>query len=104
MEELDENFENADLVLLLVSSDFIASNYCYEVEMKRMLERNEKGETKVIPIILRECDWMSAPFGKLQALPIDGKPVKLWTDRDKAWKSVADGLRMVIEDMRRTKF
>jgi internalin A len=72
---IDENFQRADLILLLVSSDFVASDYCYEIEMRTALERHEKVEAKVVPIILRACQWRDALFGKLQALPKDGKPV-----------------------------
>jgi hypothetical protein len=70
---IDEALESAGIILLLVSSDFLSSDYCYSVEMKRALERHERGEATVIPIILRPCDWHSAPFGKLLALPTDGK-------------------------------
>ena len=66
----------AQIILLLISSDFIASDYCYSIEMQRALERHEKGEARVIPIILRSIDWKNSPFGKLQALPKDGTAVK----------------------------
>ncbi len=82
--KIDENLERADIILLLVSADFIASDYCYEIEMKRALERHEKGEARVIPVILRDCKWNSTPFAKLQALPKDGKAVKKWPDKDTA--------------------
>ncbi len=96
---IDGNLESADIILLLVSADFIASDYCYEKEMKRAMERHEKG-AKVIPIILRACDWKSAPFGKVQGLPKDAKPVMKWKDRDEAWNDVAQGIRRAIEGMR----
>ncbi len=99
--KIDEHLEKANIILLLVSADFIASDYCYDVEMKRAIERHENKEAVVIPVILRECDWHSAPFGKLQALPKDGKAVKLWPDRDCAWKDVAQGIRSVIEELRK---
>jgi internalin A len=98
--KIDENLEKADIILLLISADFIASDYCYDVEMKRAMERHENKEAVVIPVILRDCDWHSAPFGKLQALPKDGKAVKLWSDRDSAWNNVAQGIRKVIEQVR----
>ena len=60
-------------------------------EMKRAMERHERGEARVIPIILRPCDWRSAPFGKLQALPKDGRPVTQRSSRDKAFLDVASG-------------
>jgi hypothetical protein len=75
---IDANLEHAKIILLLVSTDFIASDYYWEIEMKRVLERHEKGEARVIPVIIREAKWDTAPFAKLQALPEKGKAVDLW--------------------------
>ena len=96
---IDEHLEKARIVLLLVSADFLASNYCYDIEMTRALERHDAGEATVIPIIVRDCDWSSAPFARLQALPKDATPVTSWQDRDGAWKSVALGIRAVVEKL-----
>ncbi len=90
---IDEHINSDDIILLLVSPDFIASDYCYEVEMARALERHETGEAIVIPVILRACDWHEAPFGKLLAVPRDGKPVTQWPDRDEAFLQVAKAVR-----------
>lgn len=98
--EVSWNLEAAHVILLLVSPDFIASDYCYEVEMKRALEKHENGEAKVIPIILRPVDWSATPFGKLQALPKDGKPISTWGRRDSAWKEVARGISSVCWELR----
>ncbi len=95
--EIDKHLEEADVILLLVSADFIASNYCYEIEMQRAMERHEAKEARVIPIILRENNWTGAPFGKLQALPKDGKPVKLYSDKDAAWKEISVALERVAK-------
>ena len=96
--EIDANLEAANIVLLLVSADFIASDYCWEVETRRAMERHEAGDACVIPVILRPCEWQEAPFGKLQALPKDAKPVVTWAVQDEAWLDVAQGVRKVIED------
>ena len=98
-EVLDENLETSDVVVLLVSPDFLASDYCYEREMKRALERHDKGESKVIPVIVRPCDWEWAPFSKLQALPKDAKAITEWSNRDKGWLSVTAGIRKAIEEL-----
>ncbi|MFH1740846.1 MAG: TIR domain-containing protein [bacterium] len=102
--EIDEHLEEADIILLLVSADFIASDYCYEIEMKRALERHENGEARVIPIILRPTEWAEAPFAKLQALPKDAKPVTTWQpndpNNDEAWLDVAKGIRRAAEGLR----
>ena len=84
----------------LISADFIASQYCYEIEMQRALERHEAGEACVIPIILRAADWKDMPFAELQALPRDGKPVKSWADRDEAWTDVVQGLKQIAKQLR----
>lgn len=89
--------ETADIVLLLVSSDFISSSYCYSREMMRAMERHENGEARVIPVILRYCEWHGAPFGKLMAAPKDGKPVASWPDRDEALADVAKQVRKAVE-------
>jgi WD40 repeat protein len=98
-DSLDEHLDAADIILLLVSADFIASDYCYDREMTRALEKHEAGTARVIPVILRPVDWHSAPFGRLQALPINGKPVTSWPNRDEAWTSVAQGLRQAIQQL-----
>ncbi|MGV7165008.1 toll/interleukin-1 receptor domain-containing protein [Xanthomonas citri] len=90
---INEHVNNDDIILLLVSPDFIASDYCYDKEMARALERHESGEATVIPVILRACDWHHAPFGKLMATPRDGKAVKKWADIDEAFLDVAQAVR-----------
>jgi hypothetical protein len=100
--EIDEYLNRADIILLLVSADFLASSYCYDREMKRAVERHESGEARVIPIALRHCDWQGAPFAKLQGLPRDMKPVTSWGDRDEAFKDIAIGIRRVAEELSRT--
>lgn len=89
--------EAADIILLLVSSDFICSAYCYSREMARAMERHHDGQARVIPVILRHCDWSKAPFGKLLAAPRDGKPVTSWPDRDEALADVAKQVRYAVE-------
>ncbi|WP_421774260.1 toll/interleukin-1 receptor domain-containing protein [Gracilimonas sp.] len=94
--EIDENLESSDIILLLVSPYFLASDYCYEIEMKRAIERHENGEARVIPIILDHCDWKNALFGKLNALPKDGQPISDYPNQNKAFLEIVEGLRKVI--------
>lgn len=96
--EIDENLEDSEIILLLVSPYFLASDYCYDIEMKRALERHHYGEARVIPIILEHCDWHSAPFGKLTALPKDGRPVTDYPNQHKAFTEIARGIRKAIEE------
>ncbi|TDK26186.1 toll/interleukin-1 receptor domain-containing protein [Luteimonas aestuarii] len=92
-QQIDDHVNQDEIILLLVSSDFIHSSYCYEIEMQRAMERHAAGEAVVIPVILRACDWTSLPFGKLQAVPEDGKPIKQWADPDEAMLQVVKGVR-----------
>lgn len=94
--EINKHLDTAQLILLLVSPDYVASDYCYSFEVKRAIERHETGEACVIPVILRPADWEGTPFGKLQALPKDGKPVTTWTNRDLAYLDITDGIRKAI--------
>jgi TIR domain len=94
---IDQNIDDAEVILLLVSADFLASDYCYDMEMKRALERHESGVARVIPVILRPCDWHSAPFGNLRATPTDGKPVSKFSDRDDAYLLVVRDIRQAVE-------
>jgi type I restriction-modification system DNA methylase subunit len=104
VQQIDEHLKSADIILLLISSAFIASDYCYGVEMQQALRRHDAGEARVVPIILRSCDWKAAPFGKLQALPRDARPVTRWKDRDEAFTDVAQGIRRVIAEMNGTAY
>ena len=96
---ISTNLEKAQIILLLVSIDFINSEYCYDVELERALERHDNGQAKVIPIILRACMWQQTPFAKLQALPKDAQAVTLWPDRDAAFVNVAEGIRQAAKDL-----
>ncbi|GJL61086.1 MAG: hypothetical protein NPIRA03_39430 [Nitrospirales bacterium] len=98
-DQIDENLEQASIILLLISSDFLASDYCYDKEMGRALEKHQNGEARVIPIIIRSADWSTAPFGKLQALPQEAKPIDSWRKKDEAWTDVAKGIRKVVEEL-----
>lgn len=91
------HLNESSIILLLISSDFLASDYCYNIEMQHALERHQLGEACVIPIILRPVDWKYSPFAHLQCLPRDGKPVAEWDNQDAAFRDIAEGLRRTIE-------
>jgi len=95
-QEIDTHLETASVILLLVSADFFASDYCYGIEMQRALEREAAGEARVIPILVRPADWKGAPFAHLQALPTDAKPIALWPNKETALADIAAGIRRVI--------
>jgi hypothetical protein len=96
---IDSHLESANIILLMISADFLASDYCYDIEMKRSLERHDSNEARVIPVILRSVDWHGSPFGKLNALPKDGKAVTSWENEDEALTDVVKGLRRVIDNI-----
>ncbi len=93
---IDAYLEEADVILCLVSPDFIDSKYCYSREMTRALEKDAAGEAKVIPVIVRHCDWPNTPLAKLRGTPRDNRPVKSWPDRDEAWVDVARDVRTAL--------
>ncbi|MBS0205465.1 MAG: toll/interleukin-1 receptor domain-containing protein [Planctomycetes bacterium] len=97
---IDENLNRADLILLLISSDFLASDYCYKLEMTQALKRHNAGTARVIPVILRPCDWRSAQFAALNALPDSGEAVTSWENEDAAFANIAAGIRRAVETLR----
>jgi len=97
--DINTHLETASLILLLVSSDFLASDYCYSTEMKRALERHKANEAQVIPILLRPVAWKGAPFEHLQVLPTDARPVTEWENRDAAFRDIAIGIERVIKGL-----
>jgi hypothetical protein len=99
-QDIAKHLESADVILLLLSPDFLASDFCYIDEMGRALERERTSEATVIPIILRPCEWLHSPLAERKALPTGGRPVTAWPDRDEALHDVAQGIRTVIEAMR----
>lgn len=95
--QIDEELEEADIILLLVSADFLASDYCYDMETTRAMERHEAGEAVVIPVILRPCDWQDAPFSKLLCAPTNGKPVSKYPDLDEAFLEITTEIKKAIQ-------
>ncbi|HEY1352418.1 MAG TPA: tetratricopeptide repeat protein [Ktedonobacteraceae bacterium] len=99
--QLQVHLDTADIILLLISPDFLNSAYINSVEMKRALERHNAGEARVIPIILVPVYWQDTPFSKLQILPKDGQPVKSgrWNNLDEAFAHIAEGISKVIKEL-----
>lgn len=100
--EIRARLNRARIILLLVSADFLASEYCFDMELVRAFERHRRGEAVVVPLILRPCDWTHTSLAQLQALPKDAHPVVSWSSRDDAWHNVNLGLRAVVASMRAT--
>jgi nucleoside phosphorylase len=98
-EFIDTKLKEADLILLLISSDFIASEHCYEYEMPRVMERLKSGTARVIPILLRPTNWQNSPFASLGGLPRDLKPVSQWDSEDLAFLDISQGIRNVCQSI-----
>ncbi|MGF1934947.1 MAG: GUN4 domain-containing protein [Nostoc sp. ChiQUE02] len=103
--QINDNLNTADIILLLISSDFLFSKYCWDVEVKKAIERHHAGEACVIPVILRSVDWSGAPFAKLQALPKNAEPVvsRHWHNQDEAFTDVARGIRAAAEKLKKER-
>jgi hypothetical protein len=98
--EIRDHLEGADIIVLLVSADFLSSVSCYDKDLAQAMERHERGDAVVIPVIARPCDWESAPFGKLQALPPGARPIAKWRNRDDAWTKVSQGIRAAAKKIK----
>ncbi|MBX3517763.1 MAG: SUMF1/EgtB/PvdO family nonheme iron enzyme [Rhodospirillales bacterium] len=98
--EIDRNLSSADIILLLVSPSFIASDYCWSVEVKKALERHDRGEAVVVPVILRPCRWGRTDFARLQAVPKDARAVTEWPNEDAAFDDVAGRIETLVERIR----
>jgi cellulose synthase operon protein C len=97
---IEDRLETADCVLLLISPDYLESEYCYNIEMERALDRYQEGLNLVIPVIVRPADWRHTRLSDLQVLPKDGKPVVEWSSRDRAWLDVVTDLRLALAHSR----
>jgi hypothetical protein len=100
--QIMEHLKRAQIILLLVSADFMASDFCYSIEMNEAIARHDANQARVIPILLRPTAWKGAPFAKLQALPSDGKAVTSWANQDEAFVNIAEGIQRVVEELAAT--
>ncbi len=97
---IKQQLETAQIILLLISAHFIASNDCYDL-LQQALQRHSAGTARVIPVILKPTDLRGSPFSHLSSLPTDGRPITLWHNRDEAFLNVVDGIRGAIESLER---
>ena len=99
---IDSQIEEAEIILLLVSPDFIASDYCCERELAKAMQRHRSGDARVIPVILRPCDWHDLTFGRLMAAPKDGKPITMWANADEAFLDVVKSIKAALQEVGRS--
>lgn len=100
--EIDEHLNSADLIIMLISSNFLHSSYIFNIEVKVAMSRHESGEARLLPIIVRTTDWQDTLLGQLQALPKNGKPIEKWSHKDDAYADIAKSIRQIIAEMNRT--
>ena len=98
-EEIKRHLDSARVILLLISPDFMNSDYINDVEIKRAMERHRLGEARVIPIVLRPVDWEGAPFSELQSFPSDLRPITVWENMDEAFVDVIKGIRKAVAEL-----
>lgn len=96
--EISAQLDSADLILLLVSADFLASEYCFGAEVEKSLLRLKRGDVKVVPVLLKPCLWEESRFSELQMIPRDAKPITSWTSVDDALKDVASEIRKLVSE------
>ena len=97
--QIIEHLNTDQIILLLISADFIASDFCYSIEMTQAIARHNANQARVLPIILRPTDWKGAPFAKLKVLPTDGKAITRWPTRDDAYEDIVHGIRQAIDNL-----
>ncbi|MBW4517458.1 MAG: tetratricopeptide repeat protein [Timaviella obliquedivisa GSE-PSE-MK23-08B] len=99
-EEIDRHMRTADVILLLISPAFVASRYCYEIELPDAMARHEAEEACVVPILLQEVvGWQKLPFAKLQVYPSGGTPLADWRPQRKAFENVVEGIEKAVKEL-----
>jgi hypothetical protein len=98
-EEIMAELNKADIILLLISIDFIASQYIWDKELSAAMQRHDEGKAQVVPVILKNCLWKDMPFAKLQALPLNSKPVSAYENRDDAFTEIAVSINKLVDYM-----
>jgi GUN4-like/TIR domain len=102
-EEIKARLNAADIILLLISADFLATDYCAQVEIPEALRRHEAGEATVMPVILRSCGWKYTPLAAIQAYPEKAKPIKSWVDIDDAYTDVVEGVYLAAIEIKKRR-
>lgn len=100
-ERIKAELRKARLIAMILSPDFLASEYVNDVELEIAVQRHQEGTARIIPIVYRQCRWRNTPLGHLQATPTDGRPVlsASWTDKDEAWNVVTDDVARAVSSL-----
>jgi hypothetical protein len=98
-DEISAHLKKAEIIILIVSIEFINSDYCYDVELHEAMKRQEENKAIVIPVIYRNCVWQHAPFAELQALPKNAKPICSWNSQEDAFVDVVKGVEKAVSEI-----
>ncbi len=101
--EIDLNLKDSDIILFLISSSFINSDYCHDKEVKSATELHISGKAQLVPIFIRACKWQKLSFSKFQGFPTDARPISSWTDKDEAWLNVVDNIEVIAREISEKK-
>ena len=93
------NLHSADIILMLLSANALASDYFYEQEVKDAVERHKAGTALVVPVVLSACLWQKTPLAEIQGLPRGMKPIISYGNMDEAWNEVVEGLWEMVEEI-----
>ncbi len=96
-QEIETHLTSAHLILLFISPSFLYSDAC-DAEMRQALALGKAGRAWIIPILVRPVVWQQTPLAGLQLLPVDGKPISRWEDRDEAWQQVALHIGRIVSE------
>jgi hypothetical protein len=97
-DEISNQLESSSLILFLISSSFMDSDYCMGVEVQTALRMHQEGKAQLIPIIVRPVAWGDSELSKLQGLPKDALAISTWPNEDEAWVNVIGGIKKHIQE------
>jgi hypothetical protein len=101
LSQINNNIDESDIIILLISPNYLASDFCYQ-QMQTILKKRENKKALVVPIILELCDWQNTTINHLQALPRDGKPVNSHSNKDHALYEIANEIQKLIKEIKTT--
>lgn len=99
-DQISENLASSEIILFLISSSFMNSDYCMGVEVQKALSMHKEGSAQLIPIVIRAVDWSDSDLSKIQGLPKDAVPIASWGNEDEAWVNVIRGVKNHIQEFK----
>lgn len=97
--EINKHLESAHLILFMVSADFLASEYCFGIEVEKAFDRLKKGEIAILPVLLKPCLWRESRFSELPIIPRNANPITSWTSVEEAFNNVAEEIQKLVSTL-----